>query len=340
LVGSETVKFLCKKNWEVVGLDNDMRGKMYGKAASTKSEGEILKKQYKNFHPFNSDIRNYTKIAKLFKGQGPFDFIVHTAAQPAHEWSTNHALEDFQINAVGTVNVLEAYRRLSPEAKFIHCSTSKVYGDSVNDLPLQEHETRFDLPKNHPKWEGEDESMRLDGKLHSLFGASKASADIMAREYGTYFNLPITSFRPVCISGPAHKGARLHGYLAYLVKCVATGEKYIINGYKGKQVRDNIHSFDLVSAFWQVYNDPKAVCGEFYNIGGGRESNNSILEAIAYAEKILGKKANVEYSDVTRRGDHKWCIYSAKKFRTRYPKWKITYDNDRLMKDICKIYLS
>ncbi|OHA26479.1 MAG: hypothetical protein A3C06_02790 [Candidatus Taylorbacteria bacterium RIFCSPHIGHO2_02_FULL_46_13] len=339
LVGSETVKFLCDAGWEVIGVDNDMRGTMFGKEASTEPEKKKLEKKYPGFITVTADIRNPEQISEIFQTYAPFDFIVHAAAQPAHEWSTNHALEDFQINAYGTVVLLETYRRFSPTAKFIHCSTSKVYGDSVNELPLQELETRFDLPKDHPKWEGEDESMRLDANLHSLFGASKASGDIMAREYATYFNLPITIFRPVCISGPAHKGAKLHGYLAYLVKCVATGEKYIINGYKGKQVRDNIHSYDLVRAFWEVYQDPNAPCGGFYNIGAGRESNNSILEAIAQAEKLLGKKATVEHSDVVRKGDHKWCIYSCKKFRTKYPNWKITYNNNRLMKDLCDPYL-
>ncbi len=340
LVGSEAVRFLCEKKWTVFGVDNDMRGKMFGKDASTDPERKKLEKLYPTFKSLTADIRSPEEIVNVFTKYGPFDLIIHAAAQPAHEWSTNHALDDFQINAYGTIVVLEAYRQHSPNAKFIHVSSSKIYGDSVNHLPLQEYETRFDLPSTHPKWKGEDESMRHDGALHSLFGASKASGDIMAREYGTYFNLPITIFRPVCISGPAHKGAKLHGYLAYLVKCVATGEKYTINGYKGKQVRDNIHAHDLIGAFWEVFNDPKAEPGEFYNIGGGRESNNSILEAIAQAEKILDTKANVDYSDTTRRGDHIWCIYSSEKFRRRYPNWRITYDNDRLMEDLCRPYLT
>lgn len=340
LVGSETVKFLSDQGWEVFGIDNDMRRLLFGKEASTDPERKKLEARYPDtFLSIEADIRKPEEVNNVFKTYGPFDFIVHAAAQPAHEWSTNHALEDFQINAYGTAVILEAYRHHSPKAKFIHCSSSKVYGDSVNNLPLIEMETRFDLPKDHPKWEGEDESMRLDGNLHSLFGASKAAGDIMAREYATYFQLPITIFRPVCISGPAHKGAKLHGYLAYLVKCIATGEQYTVNGYKGKQVRDNIHSYDLVSAFWEVWNDPHAPIGEYYNIGGGRQSNNSILEAIAQTERLLDTKANVVYANVTRRGDHKWCIYHSKKFRDRYPNWKITYTNERLMNDLCKIYL-
>lgn len=338
LVGSESVKFLAEKGFKIYGIDNDMRGKMYGSNASTDVERKKLDENLHNFFHIQADIRIPEQMNHIFQTYGPFDIIIHAAAQPAHEWSTNNALEDFMINAYGTVVLLEAYRHFSPKAKFIHVSSSKVYGDSVNDLPLQEFETRLDLPKDHPKWQGEDESMRLDANLHSLFGASKASGDIMAKEYATYFNLPITIFRPVCISGPAHKGAKLHGYLAYLVKCVATGEKYVINGYKGKQVRDNIHSYDLVNAFWHVYMDPNPIPGEAYNIGAGRDSNNSIIEAIQQAEKILGKKANVEYSETNRRGDHKWCIYSAEKFKNRYPEWKIKYNNDLLMNELCEAH--
>ena len=345
LVGSETVKFLCEKNWQVVGIDNDMRAKLFGEDASTKQNGITVADKHPGFWPLVADIRKVEEVQEVFKRYGPFNLIVHAAAQPAHEWSTDHALEDFQINAYGTLVLLEVYRHFSPKARFIHVSSSKVYGDSVNDLPLEEKDTRYDLPEKHPLYQGVNEDdteksfkMRLDGNLHSLFGASKACGDIEAKEYATYFNLPITIFRPVCITGPAHKGAKLHGYLSYLVKCIATGEKYTINGYKGKQVRDNIHSYDLVSAFWEVYNDPDPVPGEAYNIGGGRESNNSMLEAIAQAENLLGKKANIDYSDKTRRGDHKWVIYSSAKFRKKYPNWKITYNNDKLMEDLCKQY--
>lgn len=338
LVGSETVKFLCNKGFKVYGVDNDMRSTLFGEDASTKPEGQKLIQEFpKNFVWVNADIRLPQEVEKIFKNFGPFDLIVHAAAQPAHEWSTNNALADFQINAYGTMVMLESYRQHSPEAVFIHCSSSKVYGDSVNKLPLVEMDTRFDLPEGEKYSEGVDEEFgRLDGDLHSLFGASKACGDIMAHEYGTYFNLPIGIFRPVCITGPAHKGAKLHGYLAYLVKCIATGEKYTINGYKGKQVRDNIHAYDLVQAFWEFYQKPRP--GEAYNIGGGRESNNSMLEAISQAEKLLKKKANIEYSEVTRRGDHIWCIYSSNKFKKHYPNWKITYDNERLMEELCQAY--
>lgn len=339
LVGSEAVKFFHVLGWEVVGIDNDTRGYLFGKEASTFDTGTDLINHYPNYIPIFTDIRDRKALDIVFKKYGPFDAIIHAAAQPAHEWSTNNAIEDFELNAVATMNMLETYRHLSPKATFIHVSSSKVYGDSVNELPLEELETRLDLPEDHRYYQGVDEEYgRLDGNLHSLFGASKACGDIMAKEYAKYFNLPIAIFRPVCITGSAHKGAKLHGYLAYLIKCIATGETYTINGYKGKQVRDNIHAYDLISAFWEVIKDPSGSYGEAYNIGGGRESNNSMLEAISQAEKILGKKANIEYSEVNRRGDHKWCIYSSSKFRAKYPDWKITYNNDKIMEDLCSIY--
>ncbi len=338
LVGSEAVKFLCKKNWKVFGIDNNIRAYLFGEDASTEPERIKLDISLKNFFHIPVDIRDNEAINKVFASYGPFDFIIHAASQPAHEWSTNNAIEDFQINALGTMNVLEAYRQKSPRAVFIHCSSSKVYGDHVNRLPLKEYSSRFDLPKNHPLFAGTTEDMHLDKSMHSLFGASKACGDIMAQEYGRYFHLPIALFRPVCITGPAHKGAKLHGYLAYLVKCIADGTEYTINGYKGKQVRGNIHSYDLVTAFWEVFKNPKHSYGTAYNIDGGRLSNNSMLEAIAQAEKILGTKGNIKYSDVNRQGDHMWCIFSNAKFQKNYPKWKITYDNDRIMEELCAVH--
>lgn len=339
LVGSEAVKFLCSYGWEVYGIDNNRRAYLFGYFASTGDTGKNLSNKFNNFHHVSIDIRNREKIDEFFRSH-KFDFIIHAAAQPSHEWSINNALEDFDINAVGTINILEAYRQHSPEAVFIHVSSSKVYGDSVNSLPLVEMETRYDLPFNHKYYNGLDEDFgRLDGNLHSLFGASKACADITAKEYATYFNLPIAIFRPVCISGSAHKGCEMHGYLAYLVKCIAEGKKYTINGYKGKQVRDNIHAYDLVTAFYEVYKNPEYSYGEAYNIGGGRESNNSILEAIKQTEEILDKKAIYEYSETYRRGDHLWCIYDSSKFKKNYPEWNIKYNNDKLMKEICSQYL-
>src|SRR5258706_14454470 len=329
LVGSEMVKLLCVEGWNVLGIDNNTRKYLFGKEASTEETGKELTQKYSNqYNVLNKDIRDQKTIAAMFNLYGPFNFIVHCAAQPAHDWSTDNALEDFQINAVGTVNILEAYRQYSPKTPFIHVSTSKVYGDHVNRFPLIEEKTRFELPKNKPWFEGVNETMSIDQSTHSLFGASKASGDLMAQEYGRYFNLPIAIVRPVCITGKSHQGAKLHGYLAYLAKCIATGEEYTINGYKGKQVRDNIHASDLVKAFYEVYKDPSKVEGTVYNIGGGRFSNNSMLEAIAQFEKLLGKKGNIKYSDTTRKGDHKWAIFSNNKFQTDYPNWKLIYDND------------
>lgn len=337
LVGSEATRHLLDMGgWKVYGLDNDMRGKMFGTEGSTATEQQKLIQQYPDtFIPITADIRDPMALKEVFKLYGDFDYIVHTAAQPAHEWSTNNALSDFQINAYGTLSLLENYRLYSPEAVFIHVSSSKVYGDEVNNLPLKELETRYDLPKTHKFYSGTDETMRLDGNLHSLFGASKACADIVAKEYATYFKLPISIFRPVCITGSAHKGVSIHGYLSYLVKCVATGTEYKINGYKGKQVRDNIHARDLVRAFYEVYKNPKQ---GVYNIGGGRESNNSILEALVQAGDILGKKPVYTILDNARRGDHLWCIFSSEKFKKEYPDWKLEYNNDLLMKEICSLY--
>jgi|SRR5581483_2665730 len=341
LVGSESVRFLVDLGWKVFGVDNNTRGYLFGKDASTESMRDELIGKYKDFKHISADIRDQAAVEKVFKDHGPFDFIIHAAAQPSHEWSTNNAIEDFDLNAKASLIMLETYRHYSPKAIYIHVSSSKVYGDSVNDLPLIELDTRFDLPANHPKWAGEDETMRLDGNIHSLFGASKACGDIMAHEYGTYFKLPITIFRPVCITGPAHKAVPAHGYLAYLVKSIAEGVEYTINGYKGKQVRDNIHAYDLINAFYHIYKySDRIIPGEAYNIGGGRKSNNSMLEAIQQIEKILGVKAKTKYSEISRRGDHIWCIYSGDKFKKRYPEWQLAYDNDRVMNDLCAPYKS
>lgn len=342
LVGSEMTRLLCDKGWTVVGIDNDTRAYMFGKEASTKDTAKDLKEKYGDLiNRYFLDIRNYEVLTAIMKSEDSFDLIVHAAAAPAHEWSTDHALEDFAINASGTMNMLEAYRQNSPKAVFIQVSSSKVYGDTVNELTLQNLPTRFELESGDKFWNGmKEEDQRLDGNLHSLFGASKACGDIMAKEYGTYFNLPISIFRPVCIVGQAHQGVALHGYLAYLVKCVATGTKYVINGYKGKQVRDNIHAKDLVKAFYTVYEHRDRITpGEAFNIGGGRQSNNSILEAIAQAEKILGKKAVVEYSNITRRGDHKFCVFDSTKFKTKYPEWSLEFTNDKIMEDLCSKYV-
>lgn len=341
LVGSAMVELLMSEGFEVWGIDNNLRRYFFGEEASTEEIGHDLTARYQGrYHAVHLDIRDRTGVRIALSTVKP-DFICHAAAQPSHDWSIDHVYEDFDINAVGTLNMLQAYRDFAPEAIFVHVSTSKVYGDNVNDFMYVEHEQRFDLSKTDKYYEGITEELSIQNSKHSPFGASKTCGDIMAQEFGQYFNLPIAIFRPVCITGPSHKGAKLHGYLSYLVKCIATGEKYVINGYKGKQVRDNIHAKDLVRAFYATYEARDVTnlyAGAFYNIGGGRRSNNSILEAIVDIERILNKKGNIEYSDLPRRGDHIWCIFSNKQFQSRY-KWELEYDNEKLLIDLCKPYL-
>lgn len=333
LIGSESVKFFAEKDFEVVGIDNNMRSYFFGKEASTSWNRKLLEEKYKNYEHCNLDIRDNENLEKLFKKE-KFDLIIHTAAQPSHDWAAKEPLTDFGVNALGTLYLLENFRRYSPESVFIFTSTNKVYGDTPNRLPLIEGEMRYELPKNHKYYKGIDESMSIDNSKHSIFGASKVAADVMVQEYGKYFGLKTTVFRGGCLTGPAHSGTKLHGFLAYLVKCIATGQKYTIFGYKGKQVRDNIHSFDLVNAFYNVYKNPRV--GEVYNIGGSRHSNISILEAIKKIEKILKRKANFEYSNENRSGDHQWYISDVSKFKSHYPRWDFKYSGDMILEDICR----
>lgn len=333
LIGSESVKFFAEKDFEITGIDNNMREYFFGKEASTSWNRKLLEEKYKNYRHYNLDIRDNEELEKLFKKE-KFDLIIHTAAQPSHDWAAKEPLTDFGVNALGTLYLLENFRKYSPESVFIFTSTNKVYGDTPNRLPLIEEEMRYELPKNHKYYKGIDESMSIDNSKHSIFGASKVAADVMVQEYGKYFGLKTTVFRGGCLTGPAHSGTRLHGFLAYLVKCIATGQKYTIFGYKGKQVRDNIHSFDLVNAFYSVYKNPRA--GEVYNIGGSRHSNISILEAIRKIEKILKRKASFEYAPENRSGDHIWYISDVSKFKFHYPKWDFKYSGDMILEDICR----
>lgn len=333
LIGSESVKFFAKRGFKVYGIDNDMRAYFFGEEGSTKWNLERLKKEVKNYTHFNVDIRDNKKVEEIFK-ENKFDLIIHTAAQPSHDWAAKEPLTDFSINATGTLILLENFRKYCPEAVFIFTSTNKVYGDNPNKLPFIEKRTRWELPRWHKYYKGIDENMSLDNCLHSIFGASKVAADIMVQEYGRYFGLNTGVFRGGCLTGPAHSATQLHGFLAYLIKCIATGKKYTILGYKGKQVRDNIHSSDLVNAFWHFYKKPRK--GEVYNIGGSRNSNISMMEAIEKIEKILGKKANIEYVDTPRRGDHIWYISDVSKFKSHYPKWDFEYDIDRIIEEICR----
>lgn len=332
LIGSESVKFFTKKGYDIVGVDNNMRAYFFGKEASTEWNRKELEKQFKNYHHITADIRDNDAIEKIFK-QNKFDIIIHTAAQPSHDWAAKEPLTDFGVNATGTLIMLENFRKYSPEATFIFTSTNKVYGDRPNDLPLIELEKRYELPKKHTYYKGIDESMSIDNTKHSVFGASKVAADVMVQEYGKYFGLNTAIFRGGCLTGPNHSGTQLHGFLAYLIKCIATGKKYTIFGYKGKQVRDNIHSFDLVNMFWHFHQKPRQ--GEVYNAGGGRHSNISMLEAIEKTEKIVQKKAIYEYKETNRIGDHIWYISDVSKFKKHYPEWDYTYDIDDIIKEIC-----
>lgn len=334
LIGSEAVEFFAQRDFKIIGIDNDMRKYFFGPEASTKWNISRLKLKLKNrYIHYPIDIRDNRRIEKIFRKETP-DIIIHTASQPSHDWAAREPFTDFTVNANGTLVLLEAFRKYCPEAVFIFTSTNKVYGDRPNQLPLIELEKRYELPKDHKYYNGIDESMSIDGSKHSLFGASKVAADILVQEYGRYFNLKTGVFRGGCLTGPAHSGAELHGFLAYLVKCIASGRKYTIFGYKGKQVRDNIHSFDLVNMFWHFYQNPRK--GEVYNAGGARYSNISILEAIEKIEKILNKKTNYEYKENNRIGDHIWYISDVSKFKSDYPAWGFKYDIDMILEAICR----
>ena len=332
LIGSESVRFLAEKDFKITGIDNNLREYFFGAEASTDWNRRLLEKNYPyQYHHCGIDIRDAEALEAVFKKQ-KFSLIIHAAAQPSHDWAAREPLTDFSVNALGTLTLLENYRKYSPEATFIFMSTNKVYGDLPNSLPLQELKTRYELDAHHPYSErGIDETMSIDQSTHSLFGASKVSADILTQEYGRYFGLHTGVFRGGCLTGPAHSGAPLHGFLAYLAQCVATGRQYKIQGYKGKQVRDNIHAADLVNMFWHYHLNPR--CGEVYNAGGARHSSVSVIEAIARFEKLFKKKAIVQYSDRNRVGDHLWYISDVSKFRSHYPSWDFSRNLDQIFED-------
>jgi CDP-paratose 2-epimerase len=334
LIGSETVQFFCGLGFDVVGIDNDMRRTFFGEEASTAWNRTLLQSRFpKQYHHSTADIRNQSGIDQLFRTYGKsIELVVHTAAQPSHDWAAREPLTDFTVNANGTLVLLEATRRFAPEAVFLFTSTNKVYGDGPNALPLIEQETRWEVDPTHPFWIGIDETMSLDQVTHSLFGVSKVAADVLVQEYGRYFHMRTACFRGGCLTGPNHSGTALHGFLAYLMKCVCTETPYTVYGYKGKQVRDNIHSADLVSAFYQFYRAPRE--GEVYNMGGSRYSNCSMLEAIALCEEIAGKQLRWTYTETNRIGDHIWYISDIRKFQSHYPKWEQQYDLRRLLDDI------
>jgi CDP-paratose 2-epimerase len=324
LIGSEAVEHFAAQGMKVVGIDNNMRKYFFGEDGSTDWNLKRLKDEVRGFVHKNADIRDFGKLEKIFKEYGSdIKLIIHTAAQPSHDWAAKEPLTDFSVNANGTLNLLELTRRHCYGAVFIFTSTNKVYGDLPNELPLIERDLRYELPEEHMFYDGIDESMSIDQCKHSLFGASKVAADVLVQEYGRYFDMKTASFRGGCLTGPKHSGAMLHGFLAYLMKCAVTGAPYTIFGYKGKQVRDNIHSHDLITAFDAFYKDPKA--GEVYNIGGGRLNNCSVLEAIGLCEEIAGKKMNYTLSDQHRSGDHIWYISNLAKFKEHYPSWEQKY---------------
>jgi CDP-paratose 2-epimerase len=334
LIGAEAVRFLSSKGFEIVGIDNDMRKRFFGHDASTEWSRRDLESTIPNYTHIEIDIRDRDRIESLFAEYGTdIKLIVHTAAQPSHDWAATDPHTDFTVNANGTLNLLEATRKFAPQASFVFTSTNKVYGDNPNRLPLVELATRWEIDETHSyHTHGIDENLSIDQTKHSLFGVSKLAADSMVQEYGRYFAMNTVCFRGGCLTGPGHSGTMMHGFLSYLVKCAVTGTKYTVFGYQGKQVRDNIHSADLVNMFWEYYLAPRP--GEVYNAGGGRFSNCSMKEAIDLCENRTGKKMDLVYSENNRIGDHIWYISDTRKFQAHYPAWKQTYDLPRIIDEI------
>ena len=328
LIGSEVCRFYNNLGFRVIGIDNDMRKYFFGESTKDKSNNNFT-----NYIHYDIDIRNYEEITKIFSEYSTdISLIVHTAAQPSHDWAVKEPITDFTVNALGTLNLLECTRLFCPNATFIFTSTNKVYGDTPNNLPLIELDSRYELLPEHKFYKGIDETMSIDQTKHSLFGVSKTSADLLVQEYGRYFGIKTGIFRGGCLTGPSHAGAELHGFLSYLIKCFISKKSYTIFGYNGKQVRDNIHSYDLVSAFHEFYLSPRI--GEVYNIGGSRHSNISMLESIDKISSILGTKLNYTISKDNRIGDHIWYISDVTKFKEHYPNWEYKYDIDMIINEM------
>ncbi len=334
LIGAEAARFFHEKGYQIVGIDNDMRAYFFGKDASTAWNQQKLIKDLENYTHYSCDIRDYAKIEEIFaKYNKDIVLVIHTAAQPSHDWAAKEPFTDFAVNANGTHHILEATKKHAPDAVFIFTSTNKVYGDTPNKLPLIEKETRFEIDPTHPfALHGIDESMSTDHSKHSLFGVSKVAADVLVQEYGHYFGMKTGVFRGGCLTGPAHSGAELHGFLAYLVLCAVKDKPYTIFGYKGKQVRDNIHSHDLINAFWHFFQKPKSAA--VYNMGGSRHANISMLEAIDLIEKLSGHKITYTISDQARSGDHIWYVSDVRKFKQDYPEWQYEYDIETTLKEM------
>ena len=330
LIGSEAVEYFDRQGHTVFGIDNNMRQVFFGVQGDTLWNLNRLKHVTHNFTHFDCDIRDRQSLEEIFSRHS-FDLIIHCAAQPSHDKAKDIPIVDFEVNAMGTMNLLEMTRQHCKDAVFIHVSTNKVYGDAPNELPLKELPTRWDYARDED-YDGISETCRIDQTTHSLFGASKTAGDVMAQEYGRYFGMNVGIFRGGCLTGPSHSGVELHGFLSYLVKCVIHGKPYTIFGYKGKQVRDNIHSYDVIRAFELFANNPRP--GEVYNIGGGRENSVSMLEAIDMIEKIADTKMNYTYSEKNRIGDHKCYISDLSKLRRHYPQWDITIGLEEIIEQI------
>jgi CDP-paratose 2-epimerase len=326
LVGSESVRHFVEAGYQVVGLENDMRARFFGQDASTAHTTAALSRRFPDeFRSLALDIRDAEGVDRVFaRHGGGIELVVHAAAQPSHDWAASDPQTDFGVNANGTLNLLQATRRHAPDATFVFCSTNKVYGDLPNRLPLVELPERLELPEGHRYWRGIDTTMSIDASTHSLFGVSKAAADLLVQEYGRYFEMPTVCFRGGCLTGPQHAGARLHGFLSYLMKCTMTGEHYTVFGYGGKQVRDNIHAADLVRAFEAFHRARRA--GAVYNIGGGRRSNCSMLEAIELCQQVAGRELSWSLDEQSRVGDHRWWVSDLEPFERDHPGWRVTHD--------------
>jgi CDP-paratose 2-epimerase len=334
LIGSESVAHLVEAGYDVIGLENDMRASFFGPDASTAHTTEALIGRYPDeFRSLEIDIRDTEAVNRVFADRaGDLEVVIHTAAQPSHDWAASDPQTDFAVNANGTLNLLEATRKHGPDAAFVFCSTNKVYGDLPNELPLVELESRLELPEGHRYHAGIDTSMSIDSSTHSLFGVSKAAADLLVQEYGRYFHMPTVCFRGGCLTGPNHAGTQLHGFLSYLMRCTMTGDQYTVLGYGGKQVRDNIHAADLVEAFAAFLRAPRAAA--VYNIGGGRRSNCSMLEAIQMCQEVVGRELNWTLKEENRIGDHRWWISDLDPFRRDYPGWDIVHDVPDILREI------
>lgn len=337
LIGSEATRHFADLGLDILGIDNDMRSRFFGEEASTSWQQRMLEKDLgAAYRHINADIRDTDFVNRLFRTYGQnISLVIHTAAQPSHDWAAREPHTDFSVNATGTLNLLEATHQYAPNAAFIFTSTNKVYGDTPNRLPLVERETRWEIESYHTYSDGIREDMSIDQTLHSLFGASKVAADVLVQEYGRYFGMNTVCFRGGCLTGPNHSPTQLHGFLAYLVKCAATRTPYTVFGYHGKQVRDNIHSADLIRAFEAFFRKPR--CGEVYNIGGSRHSHCSMIEAIQICEELTGQPMAWNYQEQNRIGDHIWWVSDVGKFQSHYPQWQLTYDVSRICREIYEI---